>query len=131
VRGEGPDNPADGIRLDIYNNTPTAPGEKHTGSLRIKQGMLNELINMVDVDFLDPDSGDGDPVKGTIPILQSQYRTIMNNITDKIAKEDERLTLWRRRMDLRYAVLDATLKAYSNLQTQIESQIASLKTDSK
>lgn len=125
VRGDGPDNDVDGVLFDIYNNTPTG-GTPHTGSFGVKQGMLSGIINMVDVDFMDPDSGGQDKVKGTIPVLKSQYKNIIKNIDDKIGKEDERLTLWRRRMELRYANLDALLKNYADLQTQIESQIAQL-----
>ena len=129
VRGEGPDNPADGILLDIYDNTPTA-GQPHTGTIRIKQGMLNDLISMVDTDFLEPDRGDASSNKGIISVLQTQYKNIINNINDKIAREDERLNIWRRRMDMRYALLDATLKRYADLQTQVENQIKSLSVNS-
>ncbi|MDR2051729.1 MAG: flagellar filament capping protein FliD [Deltaproteobacteria bacterium] len=126
VRGDGPDNDADGILLDIFNNTPTTPGSPHTGSVRVKNGFLNTVINMVDVDFMDPDSGDTDKVKGTIPVLKTQYKKVIDNINEKIVKEDERISLWRTRMDARYARLDATLKTYEGLQTQLESLISQL-----
>lgn len=130
VRGEGADNDADGILLEIYNNTPTN-GTPHTGTVRMKNGMLNELISMIDVDFLDPDSGDKDTLKGTIPVLQTQYKQVIANINDKIAKEDQRLITWRRRMEDRFSKMETTLKLYSNLQAQLESQIASLSSSKK
>ncbi len=130
IRGEGADNDADGILLDIYNNTPTN-GVPHTGKVRIKQGLLNELTNMVDVDFLDPDSGEKDKVKGTISVLQSQYKKIISNINAKIAREDERLIVWRRRMEDRFSRLETTLKTYEGLQAMVESQVNSLSSASK
>lgn len=127
VVGEGP---AKGILLDIYNNKETN-GTPHTGTIRLKSGFLPGLINMVDGDFLDPDSGEKDTKKGTLSILISQYTKIISNINEKIAKEDERLILWRQRMDLRFARMEATLKTYSGLQAQLEAQINSLSSTKK
>jgi flagellar hook-associated protein 2 len=109
---------------------PTS-GTPHTGTIRIKQGMLNDLISMIDVDFLDPDSGATDTRKGTLSVLQSQYKQVIANINEKISKEDTRITTWRSRMDLRYARLEATLQLYANLLKQVESQVASLTTSSE
>lgn len=127
VTGDGD---ARGIVLDIYNNSETAAGEYHTGTVRIKEGFIPGLISMIDSDFLDPDSGTQDTKKGTLSILITQYQQVISNINDKIAKEDERLTLWRQRIEQRFANLEATLSYYSSLQTQLESQINSLSSSS-
>ena len=131
------DHPAKGLVLDIYNTTPTDPMDpdpdvrRHTSAVRLKSGFLPGLINMLDSDFLDPDSGDKDTRKGTLSVLITQYQNIIQGINDKIAKEDERLTIWRRRMDQRFANLEATLKLYAGLQAQLESQINAMSGSAK
>lgn len=119
------DGPAKGLALDIYNNNPTG-GTPHTDTIRLKSGFIPGLISMIDNDFLDPDSGAQDTKKGTLSVLISQYQAIIDGINDKIAREDERLIRWRARMEQRFANLEATLSYYSNLESQLESQINAL-----
>lgn len=124
------DHDARGLALDIYNTNPTN-GTPHSSTIRLKSGFLPGLIQMIDRDFLDPDSGKDDKEKGTLSVLITQYQNIIDGINDKIAKEDERITLWRRRMDQRFANLEATLKLYAGLQEQLEAQINSMSSSTK
>ncbi len=118
-------NPADGITLNIYDLTPGA----HEGTVRIKEGKLTSLKKMIDVDFLDPDNGQGDTVKGTLTILETEYKSIIKNIEKKIEREDERVIKWERLTRLRFARLEAVLKKYDGLTAQLESQIKQLGPD--
>ncbi len=101
---------------------------EQASTVRVKEGKLATLKTMIDVDFLEPDDGPNDPIKGTISILESQYKSIMENIDKKIVREDERVVKWERVTRLRFARLEATLKKYDSLNSQIESQVKQLGT---
>lgn len=116
-------NDADGILLYLYD---VSPGSSHEGNVRIKDGLLNSMKRMVDVDFLDPDDGEQDTQKGILSVLESQYSKIISNIEEKIAKEDERIIKWERMTRKRFANLEATLKYYDGLMAQVESQVKQL-----
>jgi flagellar hook-associated protein 2 len=115
-------NPAAGMRLLINNMTPGS----HDGTARVKDGKLTSLVNLVDDGFLKTYNPDPTVQKGILSILEKQYGEIINHIDEKIAKEDERIIVWERRMKERFSRLDATLKTYDSLLTQIESQIKQL-----
>lgn len=114
---------ARGISLNIFNLTP---GHTVDSSIRLKQGKLTELCSVINDEMLEPDDGPQDTKKGTISILKSQYRQIMDNIQLKIAREDERIITWEKRTKLRFSRLQATLKTYEGMQATLESQIKQL-----
>lgn len=112
---------AAGIVLDIYNFTPDMTIE---GTVSVRQGKINELLGML---------GGSDGIlgeNGTLKILENNYDTIINNINEKIQKEDTRLQKWLRTTRLRFSRLETVLANYQNLQTSIESQIAQLNSSS-
>jgi flagellar hook-associated protein 2 len=115
-------NPAGGMRLLINDKTVGA----HDGTVRVKDGKLTTLINLVDDSFLKAYNEDPQIPKGILSILEKQYGNIIKNIDEKIDKENERIVVWERRMKERFSRLDATLKTYDSLLAQIESQIAQL-----
>jgi flagellar hook-associated protein 2 len=115
-------NPAAGMRLLINNMTAGT----HDGTVRVKDGKLTSLIDLVDDAFLKTYNPDPLAEKGILSILEKQYGEIIKNIDEKIAKEDERIIVWERRMKERFSRLDATLKTYDSLLAQIESQIEQL-----
>ncbi|MDR1243334.1 MAG: flagellar filament capping protein FliD [Deltaproteobacteria bacterium] len=115
-------NPASGMRLLINDKTVGS----HDGTVRVKDGKLTTLINLVDENFLKVYSEDPYTQKGILSILEKQYGDIIKNIDEKIDKENTRIVIWERRMKDRFSRLDATLKTYDGLLAQIESQIAQL-----
>jgi flagellar hook-associated protein 2 len=115
-------NPAGGMRLLINDKTVGA----HDGTVRVKDGKLTTLINLVDDSFLKAYNENPQVEKGILSVLEKQYGQIISNINEKIVKEGERIVVWERRMKDRFSRLDATLKAYDSLLAQIESQIAQL-----
>ena len=127
IAGTPDENDADGIMLTLLN---TSPGATVSGVVRVKQGKLSELCEVIDNDILEPDSGSSDTHKGTLSILETQYQAIIDNITKKIAQEDERIIKLERLTRLRFSRLEATLKRYEGLQTQLENQLKQLNTDS-
>ena len=119
----GPDNdPAKSITLDIYDLTI---GVTHKGSVSIKDGKVNELLAMMD----GTEGLLGS--KGTLKNLENNYQTIIKNIEKKIKQEDDRLTKWRRTMDLKFSRLEAVLAKYNNINEGLKSQIAQLGGSSK
>ncbi len=95
-------------------------------TVRVKEGKLTSLKTMIDQDFLDRDEGPTDTRKGTLTILENEYKEIMKNIDKKIVREDERVKNWERTTRLRFARLEAVLKRYDSLSSQIESQVKQL-----
>ncbi|MDR2826267.1 MAG: flagellar filament capping protein FliD, partial [Deltaproteobacteria bacterium] len=119
-------NPASGM-LIMINDRTAGP---HEGTARVKDGKLTSLINLVDDSFLKVYNADPLTPKGILSILEKQYGQIIENIDDKIAKEGERIVIWERRMKERFSRLDATLKTYDGLLSQLESQIKQLPSSS-
>jgi flagellar hook-associated protein 2 len=112
----------------------------HSGQIRIKEGLIptvnsflkSELTyNDVSVGTNATDSQIADAVylksqNGALMVLQANYKTIMENIDDKISKEQDRLELWESRQKTYFANLETLLSEYSSMQDQLESQIAQL-----
>lgn len=63
-------------------------------------------------------------------VLQVNYKTIMENIEDKISKEQDRLELWESRQKTYFANLETLLKQYSTMQDQLETQLKQLSSSS-
>ncbi len=118
-------NAADGIRVHPDNLTPGS----YTGTVRIKQGKINELLRLLDGPPNKPEEGMLGS-KGALQILQDNYDDIIASIDAKVEREDARITKWTRLMKLRFARLDATLKQYDSLSKSIESQIKTLSSGS-
>jgi flagellar hook-associated protein 2 len=117
--GSPADDPARSIALDIYD---TSAGV-HKGSVSIKQGKVNELLGLMEGSegMLGND--------GALSKLEKNYQTIINNIDEKIQKEDDRLAKWRRTMEMKFARLDAVLAKYNKINENLKSQIDQLKSN--
>lgn len=115
-----PANNADGLVLDIHDLTP---GATFTGTVRIRSGKINELLGMMDGSegWLGED--------GTLRILEDNYKTIINNIEEKITKEDQRLEKWESAMRAKFARLESVLATYNTINSNLESQLAQLNND--
>ena len=110
-----------------------APG-KHEGQVRIKYGLLDTVDNFLKAELTWQDTGqtvdeDSLSVKsqnGALMILQDNYKTIMENIQDKIDREKERISLWEERQKAAFARLETLLAQYNQTQTSLESQLKQL-----
>jgi len=66
---------------------------------------------------------------GTLNILQKNYVTIADNIQKKIDDENTRIARMAARLKDQYSRLDTLLGKYSQMQTQLSSQILQLTKD--
>lgn len=121
-RGNGAVNDADGLFVNVYDLNEGA----HTGQVAIRDGKVNELINM-----MDGEEGLLSRENGILGILEKNYKQIEKNIEDKIVKEDERLKNWEVTTRLRFARLEEVLSRYNSLQASLKSQLSQLSSSSK
>ena len=119
-------NDADGLYIQIDNVTPGS----HSGMVRIKQGKLNEILELLNGTPSKPEEGMLGS-KGTIQVLVDNYDKIVEGIDKKIERETARLIKWERTQKMRFARLEATIKQYESLQASIESQINQLGNNTK
>lgn len=119
-------NDADGITIRPDNKTDGA----YTGTVRIKQGKVNEMLRL-----LNGRSGKTEEgmlgSKGALKILENNYDDIIAGINSKLEREDERLIKWERTIRARFARLEGILKQYEGLQATVESQVKQLSSSSK
>lgn len=110
-----------------------SPG-KHEGQVRIKYGLLDTVDNFLKEELTWQDTGktvDDDSLavkskNGALMILQDNYKTIMENIQDKIDREKDRIALWEERQKAAFARLETLLAQYNKTQTSLESQLKQL-----
>ncbi|WP_300801052.1 flagellar filament capping protein FliD [uncultured Desulfovibrio sp.] len=110
-----------------------APG-KHEGQVRIKYGLLDTVDNFLKEELTWQDTGktvDDDSLavkskNGALMILQDNYKTIMENIQEKIDREKDRIALWEERQKAAFARLETLLAKYNKTQTSLESQLKQL-----
>lgn len=110
-----------------------SPG-KHEGQVRIKYGLLDTVDNFLKQELTWQDTGDGvdedsmsiKSQNGALMILQDNYKTIMENIQDKIDREKERISLWEERQKAAFARLETLLAQYNKTQSSLESQLKQL-----
>lgn len=126
--GEGD---ARGLAIIIDDLTP---GKHEGGQVRVKYGLLDTVDNFLKAELtwqstgtgVDEDSLSIKSQNGALMILQDNYKTIMENIQDKIDKEQERISLWETRQKAAFARLETLLASYNNTLTSLESQLSSL-----
>lgn len=118
-------NSADGLYIHPDNLTQGS----YSGTVRIKQGKINELLTMLDGPKGKPEEGMLG-INGALGILDRNYKDIIKNIDTKIEREDNRIIKWERLTRLRFSRLEATLNRYDNLNKAVESQIKQLSTSS-
>ena len=102
--------------------------------MRIKYGLLDTVDNFLKQELTWQDTGssiDDDSLaiksqNGALMILQDNYKTIMENIQDKIDRENERISLWEERQKAAFARLETLLAQYNQSLTALESQIGQL-----
>ncbi|WP_428562645.1 MAG: flagellar filament capping protein FliD [Solidesulfovibrio sp. DCME] len=94
----------------------------HTGTVSLKQGKTGELVDLLGELT---DSSDG-----PLHILDENYDDITAMIDDKIAFEERRIATYASNLRKRFAKVDSMLSTYNQMQTQLDSQIAQLSSDS-
>lgn len=115
--------PSGGVSVTIYDYTQN---KEHTAQVSLRQGKINEILDLLQGDGTENNSGFLDKKWGSLSILEDNYTKIMGNINDKIIKENERLLVWERRMRLKFSRLEATLARYNQINDSLKSQIDSL-----
>ena len=125
-----PSGDARGLSIIIDDLSPGT----HEGQVRIKYGLLDTVDNFLKQELTWQDTGssiDDDSLaiksqNGALMILQDNYKTIMENIQDKIDRENERISLWEERQKAAFARLETLLAQYNQSLTALESQIGQL-----
>lgn len=113
-----------GLAIDVYPHS-LVPGGEVTGTINIREGKVNELLNMLN-------GSEGLlGTSGTLRNLERNYQTIIDNIESKITREDERLAKWERTMINKFARLDAVLARYNQINEGLQAQIAQLGSNGK
>lgn len=90
----------------------------YTSAVNLRLGKNPELVSELG-ELTNTDSG-------PLNILQKNYVTISDNIQKKIDYETKRITTMEAHMRARFSKLDVVLGKYSQIQTQLGSQIAQL-----
>lgn len=109
----GMEGDARGLLLQVDN---LAAGS-YSSRVRIKQGKAVDIDDML-TDMLGK--------KGTLAVLENNYRDIMDDIDKKIESETSRIEKWERTMRNQFAVLSATLARYDQLNQSLQSQVTQL-----
>lgn len=94
----------------------------YTSAVNLRLGKSPELVSEL-TDLTNADSG-------PLNILQKNYVTISDNIQKKIDYETKRISAMETHMRARFSKLDTVLGKYSQIQSQLGSQIAQLTSSS-
>ena len=121
---------AKGAAIYIDNLEPGT----HTGTLRIKTGLIDSVDQFMKDELTYVDTGDSindDSIalkskNGGLMILQANYLDIMESIDAKIERERDRLEMWEQHQKNKFARLQTLLSRYSKTQAQLQSQLAQL-----
>ena len=106
--------PESGLVVQVDNRT----NGSYSHNVYLKLGKTGELANELTT-LTDPNSG-------PLNILQQNYGTIMNDIQSKIDSENARIATMAQHLQDQFSRLDTLLGKYSNIQTQLSSQIAGM-----
>ena len=102
--------PVDGLEPGSYTGADA-------DTLNIKQGKINQMIDQL-TDELRPVASGSTESAGAIPLLISNYQTVIESIDEKIAREETRLATWETRMKAKFARLDTLLAEMNNTMSK-------------
>jgi len=108
-----------GLAIEVNNLTDGT----YTGTIRLKYGKTLELKDALDELT--------DPLDGVLNILKKNYKDFIQDLDDKIAWQQERISEYERHLKDKFARLETVLGYYNAINMQLSSQIASLSTKSK
>ena len=141
------DSPVYGLQLSLYDLSEGT----HSGKVNVRQGKIDELLTALEAPGSERTgilekgyqlkeekihaNGYKETIytivdRGSLAILEENYKSIMANIDQKVLKENTRLETWERRMRNKFARLEATLARYNAINDSMASQIKSLSTNS-
>lgn len=112
---------AAGMSIRVNNTTPSSTLE---GTVRLKQGKVNELID--ELSELTRPFNKAEKDGGPLAVLKENYGDIMDSIDSKIEFEENRIAKMERNLKNKYARLDALLGQYSQIQSQLSSSISQM-----
>ena len=117
---------ASGMSIHVDDLTPGS----HSGMVSIQQGKVRQMEDFFGAELVFYKPNANDPTigqkNGGLMILQDNYLQIMNNIDDKIEREQVRLTNWERTQRLAFARLETLLGQYEKKNQSVSSQISQL-----
>ncbi len=95
-----------------------------TGDIHLKNGKIKELVDELEV--LTEEYNDYTDEGGPLNVLIHNYGDIMDSINKKIEFEERRIAQMEYNYKLKFSRLDSTLNKYSNIQSQLSSQISKM-----
>ncbi|WP_419787542.1 flagellar filament capping protein FliD [Pseudodesulfovibrio sp.] len=96
----------------------------HKGVISVRMGKTGEMVN--ELKDLTKPYNELTYEGGPLAVLKENYKTIMDNIDDKIAFEKKRIDTMEKNLKLKYARLDALLGQYQLRQGQLDSAITQM-----
>ncbi len=105
-----------GLAINVDN---TADGT-YAGTVYLKQGKIGQLVDSLE---------DMTSTEGTLQIMEDSYQDVLNQLSQSISKEEDRLDLVESRLRTRYSNLETLLTSYDNLSSTIDSLLSSLSSD--
>ena len=105
-----------GLAITVDN---TADGT-YSGTVSLKQGKIGQLIDTLE---------DMTSSEGTLQIMEDSYQDVLDQLSQSISKEEDRLDLVESRLRTRYSNLETLLTSYDNLSSTIDSLLSSLTSD--
>jgi flagellar hook-associated protein 2 len=119
------------IRLITIDETyvdKNAEGKDETVKVQGLAVALNEMITKItsDTDTYDTAGNLVQKSKGIMVTLQENYESIIENINEKIAREERRIEMVRQRLTDKFNRLETSLQSLEDTQSQLESSISSL-----
>ncbi|WP_291326911.1 flagellar filament capping protein FliD [Desulfovibrio sp. UCD-KL4C] len=114
--------PEAGLGMKVQNHTDGVYGNSNDNAsdailVSVKEGKIGEMVGAI-TEILSK--------TGPLNILEENYNDIMDNIDEKIAREEDRIDLFEQNLKLKYSRLDALLGKYQGIQAQLTSSIEQL-----
>jgi len=109
--------PEAGLVVRITDSSQTI-SRSDPGEVDLKLGILgtlNEELNRLT-----------NPETGPMSVLEENYQDIIDSIDDKIEREENRISLYRQRLEERYARLEALLTQLNGQSAMLDNQINQL-----
>jgi flagellar hook-associated protein 2 len=109
--------PESGLAVKI-TDPGTTISKSNPAEVDLKLGIMGTLKE--ELDFLT------NPYSGTMSVLEENYQDIIASIDDKIEREENRIALYQKRLEIRYARLEALLTSLNGQSSMLDSQIQKL-----
>jgi flagellar hook-associated protein 2 len=123
------------IKLFTFSGEYTDKGSDGKDKLVAVKGFALDMGEQMaaltsDTDVYDSDGNFVEKGKGILVTLQENYQTIIENINEKIAREERRIELVRQRLTDKFNRLEVALQSLEDTQSSLQSSIDSLNSSS-